>query len=299
MNDLLFSKLNDFLRTMRWLGFLFLSTTLAEMNTTKSNVDPEWAKKRFWLGSIHGILMVVAWIFLIPKATIAARYLRNHSSRNSVFKLPNWFQLHRNSNYAAVILSLVSIGFILYAQGFRWTGPWFGRNFFSPGVLHSFLGAISISLATLQPIMAYFRPKPATQKRFLFNLLHRCCGITSLAFAMGAMFLVAQKFGKRFHRPDLVWFFWLIFLFIIAICVVILEILFRMTTSPMRIGSDMELSENKKQIYDSTDAEEKRKKLLKEKEDWLMWTSSLIFVLFTIITFGITVIIIINMLLKF
>ncbi|CAJ0586949.1 unnamed protein product, partial [Mesorhabditis spiculigera] len=128
------------------------STAYAEtLNATAAvELDESAKKRRFWLGSLHGMLMVVAWIFLAPTASMAARYLRSNTSRDNIVKIPNWFLLHRNMNYAAVILSVVSIIVILFSQGWRWTGPWPGmaKDPWGPGSLHS----LSIRRLTITPM---------------------------------------------------------------------------------------------------------------------------------------------------
>ncbi|CAJ0565672.1 unnamed protein product, partial [Mesorhabditis spiculigera] len=271
------------------------STAYAEtLNATAAvELDESAKKRRFWLGSLHGMLMVVAWIFLAPTASMAARYLRSNTSRDNIVKIPNWFLLHRNMNYAAVILSVVSIIVILFSQGWRWTGPWPGmaKDPWGPGSLHSLFGAVSIGLAVLQPILAYFRPKPSAPQRASFNVWHRGLGVGALVFALAAMYLVAARFGKRFYAPSQVWFMWLVYLVGAVVAFIVLESIRRLTITPMRIDSDdsVELDDDKKG-YNVSEYEMERRKLLRR--------ASIVFTTFAGVSGVVAVMILGNMILK-
>lgn len=51
-------------------------------------------RKNLFETKISGILMVVGWVWLIPSAVAAARYLREHWPENRPFGLKIWFHVN-------------------------------------------------------------------------------------------------------------------------------------------------------------------------------------------------------------
>ncbi|GMR34195.1 hypothetical protein PMAYCL1PPCAC_04390, partial [Pristionchus mayeri] len=154
---------------------------------------------KLWMVRIHGIMMVIPWFSLIPSAMLAARYLRIEWRAHKPGGLQIWFHIHRSLNWFSLPLLIVSTLLVIAAKGFKWTGPYPGKNpqkQFGPGSLHSLVGAIALVGVVLQFVFALNRPSPQSNNRPYFNLIHRSIGVISQLFAVAAIIFASTSFLK-------------------------------------------------------------------------------------------------------
>lgn len=111
---------------------------------------------------IHGALMVVAWLFLSPGASLLARYGRDFDSW--------WFRAHRNAQCVALALTAFSAYIITTARG--WEKPW------GP---HGKYGLLVIALGLAQGYMGFIRK---TLPRVNFQRWHRALGVATTVLAI-------------------------------------------------------------------------------------------------------------------
>lgn len=146
---------------------------------------------------IHGILMIVAWLWLIATAISSARYLRDHFPHTTPMGLKIWFHIHRTLNSIAVLVAIIAVLLIFIGKDWRWTGPAAGRTFgqnTSPGAVHSILGAIAVCLLLTQPIGALLRCSPDSRARPIFNWVHRSNGLVAYFLAFVALIIAVAYF---------------------------------------------------------------------------------------------------------
>ena len=114
---------------------------------------------------IHGGLMLIAWVCLIPAGISVAKFCRAESY---------WLQIHRTTQVLAVLLTIV--GAIVIIMGVNATG---GHHFHGA---HTYLGIVITVLAILQPVNAVMRPpgpkdgKEQSKERSKWKLLHTSVG---------------------------------------------------------------------------------------------------------------------------
>ncbi|XP_032230076.1 putative ferric-chelate reductase 1 isoform X2 [Nematostella vectensis] len=125
----------------------------------------------------HAILMSIAWLVCASLSMFVARYMRE--VWGEIFGLKAWFQVHRGLMVLTLVFSVVGI-----VLAFVYAGGWSETK-----IAHPLIGMIVLALACIQPVMAYFRPKPGTDKRVVFNWAHRSVGVISLALAVVNCFL--------------------------------------------------------------------------------------------------------------
>ena len=104
---------------------------------------------------VHGALMGIAWLVLSPGATLVARHWKKYD--------PWWFRVHRNSQVAAVALTIVAAYVIISARG--WSKSW-GR--------HGKIGMCVLLLGGAQAGLGFIRksvPRPE------FRRWHRYLGV--------------------------------------------------------------------------------------------------------------------------
>ncbi|OZC12653.1 hypothetical protein X798_00284 [Onchocerca flexuosa] len=137
------------------------------------------------------ILMLVGWMWLIPSAIVAARYLREHWPEVKPFDLKIWFHIHRTLNYVAVILAIISVFSVFIGKKWRWTGPSVHKSRernLSAGAIHSIIGVIAVGVMVIQPISAFLRCDQGSTYRPIFNWSHRCIGL--LTFLLGQIAII-------------------------------------------------------------------------------------------------------------
>jgi len=123
----------------------------------------------------HGSFMFIAWAFLVPIASVVARYYKRYSW---------WFNVHRLLNGLASMI--VVIGFILAID--FWSPPHFA-------ILHTILGLIVVLLAVVQPVLGTFADKWFDPERgrpplfpdlthWIFGWVSILAGLTNIALGL-------------------------------------------------------------------------------------------------------------------
>jgi len=131
--------------------------------------------------NIHGALMTVAWVLLLPLGTLFARH-RPLLGDHKLFGLQIWFQIHR-----AMQLS----GMVLFIVGFAYAVYYFPRPTVmgETGQAHRYLGYICMGLAGTQVIAAFIRPAPDAPQRKYWNMMHHYLGRLTIVVAWTAVYL--------------------------------------------------------------------------------------------------------------
>ncbi|EFO25902.2 hypothetical protein LOAG_02587 [Loa loa] len=171
---------------------LFISTPVNLASWEKLPLRPIKPRTNRKLVLLHGILMLVGWMSLIPSGIAAARYLREHWPETKPFGLKIWFHIHRTMNYLAVILVIVGVLSVFIGKEWRWTGPSISKTIqrnFSAGSFHSIIGAIATGIMLIQPVGALLRCDEESKFRTVFNWLHRIFGFLSFLLAQIAIIL--------------------------------------------------------------------------------------------------------------
>lgn len=136
---------------------------------------------------LHGTILSIVFILILPTATLIGRYYR--------LVLPNnWFQTHMIMMITGAIGMLSGLGFVLGHTG----------GDFSVGP-HQIIGIITIGLAVTQVVIAAFRPhKGPSLQRKLFEIFHRLNATAILTLGTVAMMLGAWLLHSD-HRTLLIW----------------------------------------------------------------------------------------------
>ncbi|CAD5113573.1 DgyrCDS2736 [Dimorphilus gyrociliatus] len=164
----------------------------------------------------HGILMVMAWMILVPIGAITARYYRTFF-RSEKTPGETWFFIHWFCMGSAAILTIIGAVLIfVHAGGFITYDT-------MPMKLHPILGVVTIALAVLNPIMGIIKPDESSSLRPIFNWLHRLGGMSA-----GILGFVNVMIGTRMPaanvRRTMLW--WILSLLILLILFgIILELL--------------------------------------------------------------------------
>ena len=134
--------------------------------------------------NIHGALMSVAWVLLLPLGTLAARH-RWVFGETRVFGLHLWFRLHVALQLSGMVCFIV--GFVYawkYLPGVGNGDPTGAKV----GLAHMYLGTIIMGLAGLQVIVGFVRPKPGSRPRPLWNILHHWLGRLTIVSAWATVY---------------------------------------------------------------------------------------------------------------
>uniref|UniRef100_A0A1I8ECE9 Cytochrome b561 domain-containing protein n=1 Tax=Wuchereria bancrofti TaxID=6293 RepID=A0A1I8ECE9_WUCBA len=137
------------------------------------------------------ILMLVGWMWLIPSAIAAARYLREYWPETRPFGLKIWFHIHRTTNYLAIILIIIGVLSVFVGKEWRWTGPAVSKTIqrnLSAGAIHSIIGAITVGVMLIQPVGALLRCDEGSKSRIVFNWSHRIFGFLSFLLGRNVIF---------------------------------------------------------------------------------------------------------------
>lgn len=113
---------------------------------------------------IHGSFMIVAWIGATAIGTFSARFVKKLWIGKKMFGKDIWFIIHQVSMSLTWILTITAVIIIWIDVGEWNTSP------------HSVLGIIATSLCFIQPLTAFFRPKPDDDARPIFNFMHGSVG---------------------------------------------------------------------------------------------------------------------------
>ncbi|XP_069825141.1 putative ferric-chelate reductase 1 [Dendropsophus ebraccatus] len=124
----------------------------------------------------HGSLMLVAWMTTGGIGMIMARYMKSAAAKPVLGKAV-WFQAHFSLMILTVILTIIA-----FIMVFVNAGDWSGGA-------HPVLGCIVMILSFFQPIVAFFRPEPKSEKRFIFNWGHSINALVIKILAVAAIFL--------------------------------------------------------------------------------------------------------------
>ena len=137
-----------------------------------------------WAIQVHGLLMIFAWLACASSGMLMARYYKQTWKSVKPLGKDFWFRCHQGFMGLAFLLTLAAFFIILASLK---VVP------FNPKALaknpHAIVGIICILLTVIQPIMAYFRPHPGTNNRWIFNRIHWFVGNSAFIFAVAAIFL--------------------------------------------------------------------------------------------------------------
>ncbi|XP_045175515.2 putative ferric-chelate reductase 1 isoform X3 [Mercenaria mercenaria] len=133
---------------------------------------------------LHGILMMFAWLFFANFGIFMARFYKTVWPEGMEWcAQKRWFILHRSFMVTAFLLTVASfIVIFVHVGGYAKIE---GNNFEKS---HPIIGIVVMCLATINPIMALFRPHPGTPKRPYFNFAHISVGVTAYVCAVVNMF---------------------------------------------------------------------------------------------------------------
>ncbi|XP_047036752.1 putative ferric-chelate reductase 1 homolog [Helicoverpa zea] len=129
---------------------------------------------------LHGCCMLVAWLATSSIGILLARYFRQTWVGKQLGGKDIWFAYHRI--FMVLTWLLTVIGFILIlieVGGWSTTGD-------NP---HAITGIVTVILCFIQPIGAYFRPHPGTNKRPIFNWMHWLLGNAAHILGIVTIFL--------------------------------------------------------------------------------------------------------------
>ncbi|XP_056379295.1 putative ferric-chelate reductase 1 [Hyla sarda] len=124
----------------------------------------------------HGSLMLIAWMTTGSIGMIMARYMKSAAGKPFLGKAI-WFQIHFFLMILTVVLTIIA-----FIMVFVHAGDWSGGA-------HPVLGCIVMILSFFQPIVAFFRPDPKNERRFIFNWGHRINALVIKILAVAAIFL--------------------------------------------------------------------------------------------------------------
>jgi hypothetical protein len=151
---------------------------------------------------IHAVLMMAAWLVLLPAGALVARFRKVTPRQNWPKRLDNllWWRLHRLLQYTGVALALIGLG-----VAFRATGR------LPLDLIHVQIGMVVIVLAILQILSTWFRGSKGgptvegadprrpetwrgdhydmTLRRRLFEGWHKTCGWWAIILAPVAVLL--------------------------------------------------------------------------------------------------------------
>ncbi|GAX79928.1 hypothetical protein CEUSTIGMA_g7368.t1 [Chlamydomonas eustigma] len=155
----------------------------------------------------HGVLMILAWLVLLPLGVMSARHrwlfpASNTSASNS-HSVALWFTVHQALQLSGIVL--FTIGFVL---------PWtmFGKQHGDSGQEDSLMkshGIIGITMAVLtyaQLLLAFLRPKPDARYRKWWNLQHWFTGRSALVLAIINITIGVQVFHEAWLEPKAYWY---------------------------------------------------------------------------------------------
>ncbi|XP_031550508.1 ferric-chelate reductase 1-like [Actinia tenebrosa] len=152
------------------------SNTLKTVDIS-STEDLDVGGKNMRLLRAHAILMSLAWLVCASLAMFIARYMK--PVWGELLGLKAWFQIHRLLMVFTLFFTIVGVVLVfIYVEG--WSEGY---------MLHSIIGILVLLLTCIQPVMAFFRPGPVADNRFIFNWAHRSVGLSALVLAIVNCFL--------------------------------------------------------------------------------------------------------------
>ncbi|OMO64777.1 Cytochrome b561, eukaryote [Corchorus olitorius] len=129
---------------------------------------------RHHLKSMHGILNIFGWGFLLPTGAIIAR-----NFRKSPLKCDEWYPLHTYCQSSGYIVGTVGwgIGICLGNSSKQHTLK-----------AHRILGIIIFSFATLQMLALWLQPKNEEEWRKCWEIYHHLLGYTIIVLSIANIF---------------------------------------------------------------------------------------------------------------
>ena len=176
---------------------------------------------------LHGWLMGLAWLCLLPAGVLIARFFKVTRGQDWPEELDNqfWWYAHRVLGYGGIGLA---------TAGFIWIGV--TLEGFSPAGWHALFGWLALLLGWLQVISAWLRgtkggptdeaadpEDPATwrgdhydmsRRRLAFEAWHKHLGYLALALAVPAAWLGLRQVGAEPWLQALPWLALLAFVFL-------------------------------------------------------------------------------------
>ncbi|CAO1339323.1 unnamed protein product [Diamesa serratosioi] len=134
---------------------------------------------------LHGAMMIIAWIGTTSIGILLARYFKQTWVTSSLCGKDQWFAWHRICMVFTWILTIAAF-IIIFVEIGEWS------KVQNP---HAILGTITTVLCFIQPIGAFFRPSPGSNKRPIFNWMHWLGGNVAHILAIVTIFF-AVKLGK-------------------------------------------------------------------------------------------------------
>lgn len=171
------------------------------------------------LVSVHGSLMIFAWVFFASIGMFSARYSK--AINKTIKGVALWFQLHRVSMVFTLLLTVIGFILIFVEEGE------YSESVGLPYDAHPVLGIIVTALTVINPIMASFRPDKSSSKRPLFNFAHRSVGVIAFILADAAIFIGIFWYHGSTTEPKASITVMSFFIIYKVIAVVIMELLER------------------------------------------------------------------------
>lgn len=145
---------------------------------------------------IHGVLMIIAWGFLLPCGAITAKFLKHRST---------WFKAHRGVQLLGLVLALISFILIL-----RYSNALGDKGSGSLNYPHAVMGVITMSIGLFQPLNAFLRPhlpennESRTPKRIIWEYTHKILGwgvliLAVVTIGMGTTLLPTRTMQMNFQ----------------------------------------------------------------------------------------------------
>ncbi|XP_052832488.1 putative ferric-chelate reductase 1 isoform X2 [Octopus bimaculoides] len=141
------------------------------------------------LTHLHGVSMIVAWVFFGSVGIFAARYSK--SINKKLCKIMLWFQLHRTFMVLAMLLTI--LGFILI---FIQNEGEYSELHSTSAKAHPIIGIIVTIFVIVNPILGYFRPGKDHPKRIYFNWVHSMIGTVLMILADVTIFIGVLMHSK-------------------------------------------------------------------------------------------------------
>ena len=152
---------------------------------------------------VHGILMIVTWIFIVSTGMLISRYFKETWKNALIGRTAAWFDVHRLLMSLAAILTLVGFFVIvIFLQG-----TWIHRGW-TRSYAHSVTGALVIGLAYCQLFMALFRCESNSRYRWIFNTLHAAAGVVAFVLSVVTLFLATYMSLFQDIRARIVMMIW-------------------------------------------------------------------------------------------
>ena len=147
------------------------------------------------LAVVHGVLMSISWVLLLPWGAFVARLRRTVGMNDADTKPAVWFRIHQPVQYVGVILMVVALVIIIVDAGVL-TPEVMAVS--ATGGAHQIVGIIVAVLAVSQPVFAFCRngcpgahiTEPAREAAHgKWYIAHAVIGFASLVLSMAALIL--------------------------------------------------------------------------------------------------------------